>query len=71
MDIEIDNIDSEEVIELMPLTTKVRRILLIARVFDHLGDGKQAVAWAELGKQHAGMAVGPKAALRAIVRKYR
>jgi hypothetical protein len=56
---------------MLPTMTRVRRILLIARVYDHLRDGSHALAWAEFGKEYAGMAVGPKAAFRDIVRKYK
>ena len=69
-DVEMSNIGSEPTIELMPMMTKIRRILLIARMYDYLNDVVKAVEWADFGKQNAGMAVGPKSAFREILRKY-
>jgi len=71
VDIEMSDIENDAVVELLPTMTKVRRILLVARVYDHLGDGMQATLWAEFGKENARMAVGPKAAFGEIVRKYK
>ena len=70
-DIEMSEIDSDETLGLLPTMTKVRRILLITRVYDYLNDSENAVAWAEFGKQNAGIAVGPKSAFRDILRKYK
>lgn len=70
-DLEMADVDSDAALEMLPMMTKVRRILLIARVYDYLGDGGRALAWAEFGKENAGMAVGPKAAFREIARKYK
>ncbi len=69
--IETSDIESDATLELMPMMTKVRRILLIARIYDYLNDAANATAWAEFGKKNAGMAVGPKAAFREILRKYK
>lgn len=71
-DLELADIDSDVAIEMLfPMMTKIRRILLIARVYDHLQDRASSLAWAEFGIANAGMAVGPKAAFRQIVRKYK
>lgn len=69
VDLEMAAIDGDAAIEMLPMMTKVRRILLIARVYDYLGDSERALAWAEFGKENSGMAVGPKAAFREIARK--
>lgn len=70
-DLKMAEIDTDRAFELLPMMTKTRRILLIARVYDHLGDGGRAVAWAEFGMANVGMGVGPKVAFREIVKKYR
>lgn len=70
-DIAMSEIDNDETLDLLSTMTKVRRILLIARVYDHLNDADNATAWAEFGKQNAGMAIGPKSAFREILRKYK
>ena len=67
IDIEPGSLDDDEVSALFPIMTKVRKILLIARVHEHLGDATNAVRFARLGKEVAGMAVGPKAAFRDIL----
>lgn len=70
IDMKMSDIESDAALRIMPMMTKVRRILLIARIFDHLGDGPTALEWAEFGKENAGMAVEPKVAFREIIRKY-
>ncbi len=71
IDIEPSNLDDKEISTLFPIMTKVRKILLIARVHEHLGDTTNAVRFAQLGKEVAGMAVGPKAAFRDILRRHK
>ena len=71
VDIAPDNLDDDDVSTLFPIMTRVRKILLIARVHEHLGDAANAVRFAKLGKEVAGMAIGPKAAFRDILRRYK
>lgn len=71
VDIKISEIESRSAVDLMPMMTTVRRILLLARLYDYLGDSPNAIGWAEFGMQKAGrMAVGPKVAFREILRKH-
>ncbi len=63
-------ISSEATLRLMPTMTKVRRILLLARIYDYLNDEKNAVIWANFGKDNCGMAVGPQAIFIEILRKF-
>ncbi len=70
-DIDMSMIDSEAALKLMPTMTKVRRILVIARVHDHLCDASNAIAWAEFGYQNVGVAVSLKAAFREILLKHK
>lgn len=71
IDIDPDSLDDDEISTLFPIMTKVRKVLLIARVHEHVGDIANAVRFAQLGKEVAGMAVGPKAAFREILRKHK
>ena len=49
--------------------TKVRSVLLLARIHDHLGNGERAVDLAQLGLKVSGMAVGPKKVFKEILKK--
>lgn len=49
--------------------TKVRACLLLARRHEHAGNHERSVETATIGMKQAGMAVGPKRALRDIVKR--
>jgi hypothetical protein len=63
-----DDIGSEAVSELFPLMTKTRKLLLLARVHDYLGNAQRAVQFSDIGQEISG--VGLKGKFREIVRKY-
>ncbi len=48
--------------------TRVRGVLLLARIHDHLGNQAQAIELAQFGLKVAGMAVGPKKAFKDILK---
>ncbi|MEM1060617.1 MAG: DUF4304 domain-containing protein [Verrucomicrobiota bacterium] len=48
--------------------TKVRAVLLLARIHDYLGNQGQAIELAQFGLKVAGMAVGPKKAFKEILK---
>ncbi len=54
---------------LLSSLTKVRACLLLARLHEHAGNHERSVETATIGLKHAGMAVGPKRALRDIVKR--
>jgi len=64
-----ETVGDDAVIALLPNMTRVRRILLLARIHEYLGNIEQALEWARFGMENAGMAVGPKVAFKEIVRK--
>lgn len=64
-----ETVGDDSVIALLPNMTRVRRILLLARVHQYLGNTERALEWARFGMENAGMAVGPKVAFKEIVRK--
>jgi hypothetical protein len=66
-----DEFDDDAYCSLFPLLTKVRKVLLLARVHDFLGNVDLATQFAQLGENIAGRAVGPRAAFREILRKYK
>lgn len=49
--------------------TKVRACLLLARLHEHLGNKEKCIEAATIGVKLAGMAVGPKKALKDILRR--
>jgi len=49
--------------------TRVRALLLMARVHEHLGNPERCRESAEMGLKFAGMAVGPKKELRMIIER--
>lgn len=49
--------------------TKVRACLLLARLNEHLGNKEKCIEAASIGVKLAGMAVGPKKALKDILRR--
>lgn len=63
------SIDGKESKNLLPGMTRVRRVLLMSRIYKHLGDTDKTLQWARLGEQIAGMAVGPKVAFQNIIRE--
>lgn len=68
----IQPLDLEDAnLTLFPMMTKVRKVLLLARVHDFLGNAELSMKFCEFGKEVAGRAVGPKAAFREILRKYK
>ena len=69
-DIELSEIASDTVAAFFPMMTKVRKVLLLARIHDHLGHSDRVVPLCKLGIEVAGMASGPKAAFRDLLRKY-
>lgn len=71
VDIAPEDVGNESVAKLFPVMTKVRKVLLLARVHDYLGNAEQAVQFSQIGKETAGPAVGPKAAFRELLRKYK
>lgn len=64
-----ENIGEEECLAVFPMMTRVRRILLMAHIYEYVGDSERAVAWARFGTENAGMAVEAKIAFRNIIRK--
>lgn len=70
VDIEPSDIGGETVARLFPIMTKVRKLLLLARVHDYLGDSERTVQFSHIGKETAGPAAGPKAVFRELLRKY-
>lgn len=54
---------------LLSSLTKVRACLLMARIYEVTGKPAQAAEFARLGIKAAGMAVGPKKALKEILRR--
>ena len=52
--INLDNLDGDICMALLPTMTKVRRVLLLARIYDYLGDSEHALEWAQFGKEIAG-----------------
>lgn len=63
------DVDSGEYARLMPIQTKVRAALFLARIYEHVGDADRAKEFARVGLRHAGVAVGPKKALREILER--
>jgi hypothetical protein len=55
---------------LLAPVTKVRACLLLARLHEHFGDAQKCIEAASIGVKLAGMAVGPKVALKEILRRY-
>jgi hypothetical protein len=49
--------------------TKVRACLLLARLHEHLGNRDKCIEAASIGVKLAGMAVGPKKALKEVLRR--
>jgi hypothetical protein len=49
--------------------TKVRACLLLARLYEHLGNKEKCIEAATIGVKLAGMAVGPKKALKDILKR--
>jgi len=70
VDIGVDDLDNDDVSTLFPIMTRVRKLLLIARVYDYLDDSKSAVYFSRIGLDAAGRAVAPKVAFRAILKKH-
>jgi len=54
---------------LLASMTKVRACLLLARIQEQLGNRDKCIEFATLGVKLAGMAVGPKKALKGILRR--
>jgi hypothetical protein len=50
--------------------TKVRASLLLSRLHEHLGNHEKCIEAARIGLKLAGMAVGPKKALKDILRRF-
>ena len=66
----LSNVDLEEQLpEIVGMLTKVRACLILARIHEELGDESLAKAFAHLGVKAAGMAVGPKKALKEILKR--
>lgn len=59
----------DEVPELLNSMTKVRALLLLARVHQYKGNIEHAVEFSQKGLKAAGMAVGPKKAFKDIIKK--
>jgi hypothetical protein len=66
--ISLDDIENN-LSSLLPSTTKVRACLLLARLHETVGDRALAIDFARLGIKMAGMAVGPKKALKQIIER--
>lgn len=49
--------------------TKVRACLLLARMHEHQGNNRECIEFATIGIELAGMGVGPRKALREILRR--
>ncbi|MBL8891048.1 MAG: DUF4304 domain-containing protein [Planctomycetaceae bacterium] len=64
----IEEIDSDTAIRLMPTMTKIRRVLLMSRVYAYLEDHTNAEMWARFGSENCGVAVGLKASFQEIIR---
>lgn len=64
-----ETVGDDSAIALLPTMTRVRRILLLARIHEYLGDSERGLEWARFGMKNAGMAVGPKVAFKDIIRK--
>lgn len=71
LDIDLKDIASDANSNLFPMMTKVRKVLLLARIHDYLGHADAVVPLCNLGIEVAGMASGPKAAFRDLLRKYK
>ena len=69
-DIELGEIATETTAAFFPGMTKVRMVLLLARIHDHLGHRDKVLSLCNFGIEVAGMASGPKAAFRDLLRKY-
>ncbi len=54
---------------ILPSITKVRACLMLARLHEVLGDRALAIEFARCGIKNAGMAVGPKKALKQIIER--
>jgi hypothetical protein len=54
---------------LLSSLTKVRACLLLARMYEHLGNRDKCIEAATIGIRLAGMAVGPKKALKEILKR--
>ncbi len=71
VDISLDDIRSGELVEKLGVgMTKIRAVLLLARVHDYLGNADMVTQLSRMGQQIAGRAVGPKVAFRELLHKY-
>lgn len=70
---DISSISPKDISESMPdvvgMLTKVRACLVLARIHEESGESEKAASFARLGIQVAGMAVGPKKALRELLER--
>ncbi|MCC9608314.1 DUF4304 domain-containing protein [Blastopirellula sp. JC732] len=70
VDIGPDSLDDDVVSSLFPVMTKVRMVLLLARVHDFLGNSALAKQFGQIGIDLIGGGMGPKAAFRKILRSH-
>lgn len=66
--IEIKDVEAGEA-NLLSSLTKVGGCLLLARIHEHLGNRDKSIEAATIGVKFAGMAVGPKKALKDILKR--
>jgi hypothetical protein len=67
--IQSDEIEAEKN-ALLAMQTKVSSFLLLATIHEYLGNREQSIRFAQTGIRYAGMAVGPKKALKDILKRY-